>query len=145
MGLFPRLVTLAVVAVLAVYGGRAATSRATRSPTASAASCVGLTRAQQLQAARKVMLGVMLRGRTVSDGGHLVLASPARMRVLRYIKGHGPRVVRVSTAVTPRDGGVVVGEDGIEPRAGQRWRIYTISKRMPYQTSICGGSRRVSR
>jgi hypothetical protein len=111
--------------------------------TGSAASCAGLTAAQQLRNAKLVMVGRMLRGRTVPDGERQVLASPARMRVLRYVKGHGPRVVRVVTAVTPKDGGVVMAEDGIEPRAGELWRIYTDSARLPYDTSICGGSRRV--
>jgi hypothetical protein len=31
-------------------------------------------------------------------------------------------------------------QDGIEPIAGQRWKIYTTSKNMPYDTSVCGGS-----
>jgi predicted ATPase len=49
---------------------------------------------------------------------------------------------RQSHSLNTRDGSVVVAEAGIEPRAGQHWRIYTNSKRMPYDTSICDGSRR---
>jgi hypothetical protein len=37
-----------------------------------------------------------------------------------------------------------VAEDGIEPRAGERWKIYTQSRRQPLATSICAGSVRVA-
>lgn len=86
----------------------------------------------------------MLPGRTVLLGSRKMLASPARMRVSHYLKGSGPRIVRVDTAVAPVDGGIAVGEDGIEPSPGQRWRIYSGSSRQPLATSICAGSRRLS-
>ncbi len=35
---------------------------------------------------------------------------------------------------------ISVSEDGIQPQAGQRWTIYTASRSMPYQTSICEGT-----
>ena len=44
------------------------------------------------------------------------------------------------TALTSRGDAVTADEDGIEPRAGQRWTIYATSPHMPYATSICGGS-----
>jgi hypothetical protein len=50
-----------------------------------------------------------------------VLVSPAHFRVLLYLKGSGPRVVTVQTALTTRGNTVAAIEDGIEPRAGQRW------------------------
>lgn len=37
----------------------------------------------------------------------------------------------------------VVAEDGIEPQAGESWRIYTTSKHAPYATNVCIGSRQV--
>ncbi len=86
-----------------------------------------------------VFVGTMLVGGAANLGGHSVLASPARVRVSRYLKGAGPGVVTVATGVT--SGGNVVSEDGIEPLAGQQWMIYTRSRRMPYQTSLCDGSR----
>jgi hypothetical protein len=93
-----------------------------------------------LATARIVFVGVMLPGATVRAGGRNVLVSPARVRVVRYLKGTGPSVVTVSTGVT-RTGSTRVGsEDGIQPQAGERWRIYTTSQHAPYQTSICGGS-----
>ena len=69
-----------------------------------------------------------------------MLASPARFRVARYLKGSGPPVVTVQTALTVKGDVVIAEEDGIEPQVGQRWMIYTTSLRMPYQTSECGGS-----
>jgi hypothetical protein len=86
-----------------------------------------------------VFVGTMLAGGAANLGGHSVLVSPARVRVSHYLKGAGPHVVSVATGVT--GGGHVVSEDGIEPRAGQQWTIYTRSPRMPYQTSLCDGSR----
>jgi hypothetical protein len=65
---------------------------------------------------------------------------PARFRVVRYLKGSGPAVVTVQTAVASRGNATVYGEDGIAPAAGQRWKIYTPSLHAPYQTSICNGS-----
>ncbi len=37
-------------------------------------------------------------------------------------------------------GCAAMAPDGIEATAGQRWTIYTASTKMPYDTSICGGS-----
>lgn len=109
--------------------------------TGVAASCAGLTSAQQFAAARLVLVGVMLPGPTTRLGGRRVLGSPARMRVTRYLKGHGPKIVRVDTGVTIEPNGITGNEDGIEPRAGERWKIYTTSRRPPFATSICAGSR----
>jgi hypothetical protein len=66
------------------------------------------------------------------------------MRVTRYLKGHGPRTVGVDTAITIEPGGITGNEDGIEPQAGQRWKIYTPSRRQPFATSICAGSARLT-
>jgi hypothetical protein len=107
----------------------------------SAASCAALTPSAQLARARVVFVGSMLTGRTVSLGTRRVLASPARMRVARYVKGHGPETVAVETAATVKSNGLAVAEDGIEPRAGQRWTIYSDSSHQPFETSICAGSR----
>lgn len=118
----------------------ASTVRADLTVTGSAASCAGLTRGQQLAAARLVFTGRFLAGPTVRVGGRDVLVSPARMRVLRYIKGRGPTLVRVTTAVTAQRS---IAEDGIEAQAGERWLIYTDSRHGPYETSMCAGSRRL--
>jgi hypothetical protein len=104
----------------------------------SAGSCAESSPAQYLARARVIFVGIMLAGRTADIGGARVLVSPARVRVMRYLKGGGPGIVTVATGVTS---GNTVNEDGIEPQAGQPWRIYTVSRRMPYQTSICDGSK----
>lgn len=105
------------------------------------ASCVGLTPAQQFKAAHVVFEGTMLSGPTARVGGQRALRSPARIRVIGYVKGHGPAVVRVDTGSAAGGGGIVISEDGIEPVAGQDWRIYSDSSRQPFTTSICAGSR----
>lgn len=81
-----------------------------------------------------------LAGLTARVGNQSALTSPARMRVLRYVKGSGPTVVSVGTAVT-RGGRIT--EDGIVPHRGERWEIFSDSQRSPYATSICDGSRRL--
>ena len=106
----------------------------------SAASCAGLTPVQQLAAARVVFVGRFLQGKTADLDGLNVLISPARMRVGRYIKGQGPKIVRVDTAISARG---AIEEDGIEPQAGEAWRIFATSLGQPYSTSICIGSRRI--
>jgi hypothetical protein len=111
-----------------------------RETTAVAASCAAVSPAKQLAEARRVFVGVMLPGPATQRG---VLGSPARMRVERYLKGRGPRIVRVDTALRIEPGGITGGSEGIEPKAGQRWKIYTDSRHQPFATSICGGSRRV--
>ena len=107
-----------------------------------AASCAGTTPAQALAHARLVFDGTMLAGPVVGLGPHEELLSPARVRVNRYLKGHGPRIVRVQTAVSRSQHGMVHAEDGIQAEPGQRWVIYTNGTRQPFLTSICAGSHR---
>lgn len=97
----------------------------------SAGWCAAGSSAAYLAAARVVFTGVMLPGPTVQTGSGSVLASPARVRVARYLKGDGPAIVTVATGIRDADGGGVVSEDGIQPQAGQRWTIYTTSHHAP--------------
>ena len=107
----------------------------------AAGSCAVASAAASLASARVVFIGTAQPGPTTAAGSAgPVLISPARFRVTRYLKGNGPRVVTVRTAVSNRGHAMIASEDGIEPRAGQRWRIYTTSLHLPYQTSLCGGS-----
>lgn len=56
--------------------------------------------------------------------GSSQLSSPARMLVLRYLRGSGPRVIRVQTGVLDDlSGGGSVGGEGFNPSAGQTWRL----------------------
>ncbi len=108
---------------------------------ASAASCVGWTPAQAFKAARVVLVGVMLPGRSEQAGE---LISPAKVRVIRFLKGHGPSTVGVQTAIQRSGNGYLENADGIDPHAGQRWKIYSDSEQQPYSTSVCDGSRRIA-
>lgn len=87
-----------------------------------------------------VFIAIALAGPTGAAGTTVGLVSPARMQVLRYLKGHGPRIVSVQTAIGARG---VVSEDGIVAQYGERWRIATDSRRSPLATSLCAGSRRL--
>jgi hypothetical protein len=112
--------------------------------TVSAASCAAVSPARQFADARLVFVGTMLPGPATVIDGRRVLVSPARLRVRRYLKGHGPKTVRVMTAVSLiGNNSTAVAEDGIEPRAGERWKIFATSRRQPFDTSICTGSARV--
>jgi hypothetical protein len=137
-----NLSALATGVLIAGCGGAMASSMpvAPARHTAEAASCAGLSPAHQLAMARLVFVGRMLPGPSTSLDRPHVLESPATVRVLRYLKGHGPRTVKVKTAVTIRNHGVTVAEDGIEPQVGEIWKIYTGSRHQPFDTSICGGS-----
>ncbi|HKO26518.1 MAG TPA: hypothetical protein VJU80_03605 [Solirubrobacteraceae bacterium] len=126
--------------LIAGCGSGQVVAKPVRDTTGVAASCAAVSPAQQFAAARRVFVGVMLPGPATQGG---VLGSPARMRVARYLKGHGPRTVRVDTALRIEPGGITGGSEGILPRAGERWKIYTDSRRQPFATSICGGSKRL--
>jgi hypothetical protein len=127
--------TWAVILALPLAAGIIACSNSSHG--SSGGSCAAGTPAGYFASARVILLGTMLPGHTANLGGHRVLVSPARVRVIRYLKGDGPAVVSVVTGVTS---GNVVNEDGIEPVAGQHWKIYTRSRRTPYQTSMCEGT-----
>src|SRR6266508_6945671 len=103
----------------------------------AAASCVPMTAAQQRARADVIFDGVALDGPTASG--------IERFRVIRYRKGTGPRIVRVSTGRRryPGGGGVVTSVS-IDAARGQKWRIY--ARRLKpgiFQTTVCDGSRRL--
>jgi hypothetical protein len=97
-----------------------------------------------LAGAKVAFIGVMLPGAAVKTGTGNVLVSPAKARVIRYLKGTGPSMVTIETGVRKSGGDVITNEDGIEPVAGQQWKIYTSSEHIPYQTSVCIGSMALS-
>lgn len=108
---------------------------------AQAASCAAQTPAEQRTSAALIVDAVALAGRSTERG---VLLSPARFRALRYLKGRGPTLIRVRTAVRAVQGGFRYAEDGITPRRAQRWRLY--GRRLRDGTvgvGICSGSRRL--
>jgi hypothetical protein len=104
------------------------------------ASCASRSASAYLASAQIAFIGIMLPGPAASTGQGNVLISPARVRVTRYLKGSGPHIVTVITAVTRNGSTTSVNEDGIQAFPGQSWRIYGTTQHMPYMTSICAGS-----
>ena len=106
---------------------------------AADASCIASTPAQQRARASVVFVGVALEGATPTG--------VQRFRVLRYLKGRGPRVVRVATGNRRRaDGTGSVTSVSVIAKRGQRWRIYARgSAWRVLQTNICDGSRLLRR
>jgi hypothetical protein len=138
------LMTIGVGLAIVGCGGSAA-HRTAIVDGGSSASCAGLSRAQEIKHARVVIKGIMLWGPTVWSGSSRVLVSPARVHVLRYLKGNGPSVVRIQTGASRRGTAVAVTEDGIQPKPGERWILYSSGRSQPFTTSLCGGSHRLSR
>jgi hypothetical protein len=104
------------------------------------ADCAPATDTELLDRAEVVFEGQALEGPT-SDG---TLLSPARFLVSDYLKGDGPEIVGVTTAVTrDRSGTYAWISVGIEPSPGEVWRIYAdeVTDGSDISTSICSGSR----
>ena len=113
----------------------AAVTGATLAVTAEA-SCAETSPAKQRALADVIFDGVALEGPTATG--------VQRFRVTRYLKGRGPKVVRVQTGIAQRaDGSGWVTSGAILVRRGDRWRIFARgSPRGVLRTSICDGSRR---
>jgi len=130
-----------VTAALSILPLTTIAACSTPASSGSGASCAGpASPSAYLAWAQVAFVGVMLPGPTVPAGPGDVLLSPARIRVDRYLKGGGPRIVTVVTGVTKYGDEVTGASEGIMPLAGQRWRIYAMTKTMPYDTSVCSGS-----
>jgi hypothetical protein len=107
------------------------------------ASCAEMTEAEQRAQADVVFDGRALPGPGV-DGR---LSTPARFEVHAYLEGDGPDLVEVVTASRDEGGGVVSHlSTGIDPRAGETWRIYAQQPAGggPLETSVCAGSTRLA-
>ncbi len=146
VGVNPSFSGLAVAVLIAGCGESTAspTPVLPAGHTVVAASCAGASPAKKLAMARVVFVGRMLPGPSTAGGRPHVLTSPAMVRVARHLKGNGPKTVKVTTAVmTTTNGGVAVTEDGIEPQAGEIWKIYAGDRHEPFDTTICAGSTRI--
>jgi hypothetical protein len=106
-------------------------------PLAADASCVPTTSAQQRARASVIFDGVALEDATASG--------IQRFRVTRYLKGRGPRVIRVATGNIRRaDGTGSVTSVSVIAKRGEKWRIYARgSAGRVVQTNVCDGSRRL--
>jgi hypothetical protein len=103
---------------------------------AAEASCIAMSPAEQRARADVIFDGVALERATATG--------VQWFRVTRYLKGRGPRVVRVSTGNKQRaDGSGSVTSVSLVAALGQRWRIFSRgSPRKVLRTSVCDGSRR---
>ena len=103
---------------------------------AAHASCLPTTRAAQRAQADVIFDGIALHGPT-STGVQ-------SFRVVRYLKGHGPRVARVQTGVIRRaDGSGSLSSVSIMVQRLERWRIFGRgSSRDVLRTTVCAGSRK---
>jgi hypothetical protein len=104
---------------------------------AAQASCIPMTAAQQRARADVIFNGRALEGPTATG--------IQRFRVTRYLKGRGPRIVRVDTMNIRRaDGSGSTTSVSLVVKAGQRWRIFGRgSARKVVRSNVCGGSRRL--
>jgi hypothetical protein len=103
---------------------------------AAEASCIAMSPAEQRARADAIFDGLALEGPTATG--------VQRFRVIRYLKGRGPRVVRVSTGHIRRaDGSGSVTSVSVVAARGERWRIFARgSPRRVLRTSVCDGSGR---
>ncbi len=103
----------------------------------AAASCVPMTAAQQRARAQIIFNGVALDGLTATG--------IERFRVIRYLKGKGAKIVRLSTGRKRYpSGGDVTTSVSIDAKRGQTWRIHARPLRPGiFQTTVCDGSRRL--
>ena len=124
-----RLLALALLLAVPAAGAEAA-----------GVSCSYSTEQQLRARAQVIFVGVALDGPATEDG---FLVSPARFRVLRYLKSRGPRVVRVTTAVSRQSNGTYAYlSESVLARAGEPWRIYgRRNGRGVIIASPCSGSR----
>jgi hypothetical protein len=116
-----------------------AASAALLGASAAEASCIPSTPAQQRARASVIFDGVVLEGPTATG--------IQRFRVSRYLKGRGPKVVRVATGNIRRpDGTGSVTSVSIIAARGQKWRIFARgSAWRVLQTNVCDGSKRAPR
>lgn len=114
----------------------AALVTAALSTSAAYASCLPTTATEQRARADVIFDGIAIDGPTATG--------VQRFRVIRYVKGGGPRVVRVSTGTIRRaDGSGSVTSVSILVERGERWRIFAEgSPRKVLRTSVCAGSRK---
>ena len=95
-----------------------------------------MTIAQQRAGAKVIFDGLVLEGPTATG--------IQGFRVIHYLKGAGPRVVRVQTGNVRRpDGTGTTTSVSVDARRGEKWRIYGDRRATKVvSTNLCAGSRR---
>lgn len=108
-------------------------------PASASALCVASSERQSFERANVVFVGIAMRGPQANGR----LLSPARFWVVRYLKGTGPKIVPVKTGLSRKGRVLTSSSVGIDPRAGEPWKIFgTRSRSGVVRTSRCSGSRR---
>src|SRR5689334_19304298 len=136
MGRSRSLAILAAAAALAVAAPA----------TAHATTCVRPgTGSPPARSADVIFDGVVLSGPRLAVTGDLL--SPARLQVVRYVKGHGPRIVRVATSFGQGAIGTPVLAGGFMPEPGEALRVFgrtprgagSSTARGVLEPEVCGG------
>lgn len=132
-----RLLIVATVCALSLLAGSLVLASSAASHGGRADSCIAMTPAQQRAQAEIIFNGVALDGATATG--------IERFRALRYLKGKGPKIVRLITGRKSEPGGVsVITSVSIDSSPGETWRIYARSAGPGlFQTNVCLGSRRL--
>jgi len=119
-------VALSLVGLLALPAGASAAC--------ALSSVEGLTRQSPVVVTAKAQAGPLAQN-------GVGLLSPASFRVVSYDQGSGPQELKVQTALTTASGGLVAMSEGVNPLAGQTWRLWgTFAPDGALQTSVCAGS-----
>lgn len=123
-----RALAVAIPAILALIA-----------PAAASAAC---SQRPLDQIAREVPVVVTAKAQPgpLARGG-IGLLSPATFKVVAYDHGSGPQEIKVQTALSDGPGGLVAAADGVNPSAGQTWRLWgTLGADGVLQTNVCLGS-----
>lgn len=105
----------------------------------ASASCIPSTPTQQRARASVIFDGVALEGPTRTG--------IQRFRVTGYLKGGGPRIVRVNTGYVRRaDGTGTITSVSLFVKRNERWRIFGGGSAMKVlRSNVCDGSRKLPR
>jgi hypothetical protein len=109
-------------------------------PASAAAACATRPLEQVVRETPVVVTAQAQPGPLARNG--IGLLSPAAFRAVAYDQGSGSQEIKVQTALsTLPDGELGAAADGVNPVAGQTWRLWgSFSADGVLQTSVCNGS-----
>lgn len=106
-------------------------------PATAGAACLAQTPLADVAKTTPIVVTATAEAGPTAQNG-IGLLSPAAFRVVAYDQGQGPAEIKVQTALTENAGTLTALEDGINPRAGQSWRLWgTLGADGVLQTSTC--------